>query len=332
MQEKDIREKLNQELEQMAPDMLNKILSTPIEPVKNEDELFGKERPLFKNEKKWKQYFKVPAIAAAAACFVALIIILYPMLGNVDNTSTKTAFSIVVDVNPSISIDVNEDGSVRRIKAVNKDAKNIVNYVKSEMNEEDDYKTVMKLIVKNLKQEGYLKKKKNAMLVSAIPAEKDCDITKQLKEIKKETNEALEIRKISCKTVYQKVQINNRIKKVAGKNDVSVGKAALCIELAKEEKVSVQKMCKKNIDNLVKKVEKHNYNIVDSIIVVDDNMENTTYETSSVEETENFETESVEISTDTIESESVSETIENPVEPTTGLEETMVENSTTYAN
>lgn len=332
MQEKDIREKLNQELEQMAPDMLNKILSTPIEPVKNEDELFGKERPLFKNEKKWKQYFKVPAIAVAAACFVALIIILYPMLGNVDNTSTKTAFSIVVDVNPSISIDVNEDGSVRRIKAVNKDAKNIVNYVKSEMNEEDDYKTVMKLIVKNLKQEGYLKKKKNAMLVSAIPAEKDCDITKQLKEIKKETNEALEIRKISCKTVYQKVQINNRIKKVAGKNDVSVGKAALCIELAKEEKVSVQKMCKKNIDNLVKKVEKHNYNIVDSIIVVDDNMENTTYETSSVEETENFETESVEISTDTIESESVSETIENPVEPTTGLEETMVENSTTYAN
>ena len=39
MQEKDIRNKLNQELEQMAPDMLNKILSTPMEPVKDEKEL-----------------------------------------------------------------------------------------------------------------------------------------------------------------------------------------------------------------------------------------------------------------------------------------------------
>ena len=35
MQEKDIREKLNKELEEMAPDMLQKILDTPIEPIKS---------------------------------------------------------------------------------------------------------------------------------------------------------------------------------------------------------------------------------------------------------------------------------------------------------
>ena len=45
MQEKDIREKLNKELEEMAPDMLQKILDTPIEPIKSEKELFGKDRP-----------------------------------------------------------------------------------------------------------------------------------------------------------------------------------------------------------------------------------------------------------------------------------------------
>ena len=43
MQEKDIREKLNQELEQMAPDILDKILNTPIEPISSEKELFGKD-------------------------------------------------------------------------------------------------------------------------------------------------------------------------------------------------------------------------------------------------------------------------------------------------
>ena len=64
MQKKDIREKLNQELEQMAPDMLDKILSTPIEPVKNEEELFGENKPLFNEENRRKHHFKVPAIAA----------------------------------------------------------------------------------------------------------------------------------------------------------------------------------------------------------------------------------------------------------------------------
>ena len=34
MQEKDIKEKLNQELDKMAPDILEKVLAKPIEPDK----------------------------------------------------------------------------------------------------------------------------------------------------------------------------------------------------------------------------------------------------------------------------------------------------------
>lgn len=330
MQEKDIREKLNQELEQMAPDMLEKILSKPIEPVKSEKELFGKNKPLFKQENNWKQYFKVPAVAAVAACFVALIIALYPMFGI--NSSAKTvAFSIIVDVNPSISIDVNEDGTVNKVKAKNKDAKKIVNYVNSELDEEDDYKTAMELVVKNLKKEGYLKKKKNAMLVSAIPADNGNDITEQLLEVRRRTNETLETRNIECKTVYQKVKTSDKIKRTAEKNNVSIGKAALCIELAKENKTSVSKMCKKNIAHLVKEIEKRSNNIVDSIIIVSDNhIEYVTEETSVAVETESTETESIVIPVETSETESVSETVENPAETSAGFEETTSESSTTY--
>ena len=327
MKEKDIREKLNQELEDMAPDMLSKILSTPIEPIKSEKELLGKERPLFKEKKNWKPYMKVPAIAAVAACFVALIILLYPLFSASNHAEQKIAFSIVVDVNPSICIDVNEDGSIHKIKAGNKDAKKIVNYVKSELKDEDDYKQVIKLVVKNLKSEGYLKKKQNAMLVSAIPAEEN-DITKEIKEVKKETSAALKKRGIKCKTVYQKVEMNDKIKRVADNNDVSLGKAALCIELAKEEKVSVKTMCKKNIENLVQKVEKSNNTTVDSIVIIDDNQEYTTDEFETSYETESLETETVEFPTETCESESVIETIENPAETTAGFEETSAENQT----
>ena len=99
MQEKDIREKLNQELEEMAPDMLEKILSKPIEPVKNEKELFGRNKPLFKEKKNIKQYFIVPAMLAVAACLVMAVILMKPLF-NVQNNNTKMAFSIIVDVNP----------------------------------------------------------------------------------------------------------------------------------------------------------------------------------------------------------------------------------------
>ena len=328
MQEKDIREKLNQELEEMAPDMLSKILSTPIEPVQNEKELFGKDRPLFKEEKNWKQYLKVPAIATVAACFVALIIILYPLLGIGIHEQQQVAFSIVIDVNPSISIDVNEDGSIHKIRAVNKDAKKIVKYVNSELKDEDDYKTAMKLVVKNLKTEGYLKKKKNAMLVSAIPVEKDNDVSKELKAVKRETKDVLEAKHIECKTVYQSVELDDKVQKVAEKNNVSVGKAALCMKLAKEEKVSVKKMCKKNIDNLIKKIEKTDNSIVDSIVDVKPKIEQETDAEILDDESETMETENYEeMSTETYESESVSETIEDPAETTAGLDETFVQNT-----
>ena len=41
MQEKDIKEKLNQELDKMAPDILEKVLAKPIEPIESEENLFN---------------------------------------------------------------------------------------------------------------------------------------------------------------------------------------------------------------------------------------------------------------------------------------------------
>ena len=43
MQEKDIKEQLNQELDKMAPDILEKVLAKPIEPIESEEDLFNNE-------------------------------------------------------------------------------------------------------------------------------------------------------------------------------------------------------------------------------------------------------------------------------------------------
>ena len=54
MQEIDIKEKLNQELDKMAPDILEKVLAKPIEPIESEENLFNNE-PLFEEKKRQGQ-------------------------------------------------------------------------------------------------------------------------------------------------------------------------------------------------------------------------------------------------------------------------------------
>jgi hypothetical protein len=269
MQEKDIRKKLNQELENMTPDILDKILNTPMEPVKSEKELMGKHKTLFKEKNNIKQYMVVPAIAALAACFIAAIIFAQTLFVGQNNSEKLVAFSIIVDVNPSIAIDVNEDGTINKLKAVNKDAKNIVNYIRSELQDEDDYRQAMKLVIKNLKKEGYLSKKENAMLVSAVTIEEDVNIDQEIREIKIQTKKSLTARNIDCKTMYQKVDATDNIKRIAHKNNVSVGKAALCVKIAQANNASVNQMCKENISTLINHVQKIDKLSNDSNIIID---------------------------------------------------------------
>ncbi len=323
MQEKDIREKLNQELEEMAPDMLEKILSKPIEPVKNEKELFGRNKPLFKEKKNIKQYFIVPAMLAVAACLVMAVILMKPLF-NVQNNNTKMAFSIIVDVNPSVEIQVNKDGKVDRVLADNKDAKSMIREINGEIKKDYDYNDAMKVVIKNFKKNGYLKKKNSAMLVS-LTNEKE-DVSKEkLKEIKIETTKVLADKKIKCKTVFQNCKIDGDVKKVAKKNDVSVGKASLCIKLAQKENTSVKKMCKKSIDTLVKKVEEIKKDVNEDWIIDDDLQDKPESETNTSEiisdETETNEEEKSE-------TENISETVTDLIPETV----TVVSEETTISD
>ena len=323
MQEKDIREKLNQELEEMAPDMLEKILSKPIEPVKNEKELFGRNKPLFKEKKNIKQYFIVPAMLAVAACLVMAVILMKPLF-NVQNNNTKMAFSIIVDVNPSVEIQVNKDGKVDRVLADNKDAKSMIREINGEIKKDYDYNDAMKVVIKNFKKNGYLKKKNSAMLVS-LTNEKEDVPKEKLKEIKIETTKVLADKKIKCKTVFQNCKIDGDVKKVAKKNDVSVGKASLCIKLVQKENTSVKKMCKKSIDTLVKKVEEIKKDVNEDWIIDDDLQDKPESETNTSEiisdETETNEEEKSE-------TENISETVTDLIPETV----TVVSEETTISD
>ncbi len=331
MQDKDIREKLNQELDEMAPDILNKILATPIEPVKNEKELFGKNKPLFKKDKKGKKFIWIPVVTAVLAACIIMAIFLMPSMNNIKGPQVNMAFNIIIDVNPSIQIKVNADGTVKKLKASNKDAKEIVEKVNEKIGKNTDYNKVVQLVVKQLNRKGYLKTKKNAMLLSVVSEEKESG-KKILKRIKEETKQYTEDKDIKCTAVYQNCVIDEKIIKVAEKNNVSVGKAAFCIKIAEKEKISVSEMCKNDIETLVKQAEISGVTTDEEVIIDDDILYNEG-EIETVTETESMflETESIS-ETETIEESSKTEettTIFVPEETQTLPEEVSIQETTT---
>lgn len=249
MQEKDIKRKLNQELDEMAPDILNKILAQPIERIESEKELFGKDKPLFKEKKNFRQYMFAPAITAIAACFVMVIFFLQS-----NGVKTNVAFSIVVDVNPSITIEVDEDGAVEKIVAGNKDAKEIVDNINKNLDDDASYEKILSEIVDELNEAGYLKKKDKAMLFSVVADDEESGKSK-VADVKENTEKYTKENDIKCKPVYQSCVVTEEIERVAKKNNVSVGKAAFALKVAEKEKTNVDELCNETVDVLVEHAE-----------------------------------------------------------------------------
>lgn len=328
MQEKDIKEQLNQELDKMAPDILEKVLEKTIEPIESEEDLFNNE-PLFEEKKDKGKYLWIPQVIAVVACLV-LVAVLSSMWFKPNVTPTApdpkmaTAFTITIDVNPSITMKVKKDNTVESIKASNKDAKKVVKKVKKKLKDDTTYGEAVEMVVSGLKKKGYLKKDNSAMLVSVVTDDKKAGEEK-LKEVKDYTKKVKKDKKVKCATIYQNCVSNEKIKKVAKKNKVSEGKAALCIKIAEKEKVSIKKMCKKSIFILTKQVEKTKID-VEPDIEIDDEInvvpEETTGETESAIIVETTEIES-ESSTENMEAETGEET--SPVSENVNENETIPE-------
>lgn len=232
------------------------------------------------------------------------------------------AFSVTIDVNPSIDIKVRKDGTIKSVKAGNKDAAKIVKQVNKKIDKDTDYDKVINLVMKQLRGNGYLKKENSAMLVSVISNDKN-ESKDKLGDIKERTKKAEASGKIKCTTMYQACEKNKNTEDVAKKNNVSLGKAALCVKLAEKENTSVQKLCKKNIDTLIKKTEETKIAYGDDAIVIEGALtlepETPAFDTESFVEQEST-SENIALADETTELESEDdedETTETSTEETT---------------
>ena len=166
MQEKDMKKRLDQELSEVAPYILQNILAQPRVPITDEKELLGDDAPLFKENKVIRPFAWVTAVAAVVALVVVVTAFIHmnekTLQQSKDPTGMQMAYSILIDVNPSIEIKVGKNGTVEEVKAGNDDAKDIVKKVQKKLGEDATYEEAMKLIVHKLNKK-YLKKKIKTM-------------------------------------------------------------------------------------------------------------------------------------------------------------------------
>ena len=250
MKEKDIKRKLDNDIEKMAPDILQNILSTPQKKIESEEELFGNNELLFQEKKKSGRSLTYRMAMAMCMCIILFVTVINPGMIGKDNTSVY-AFSVNIDVNPSIRINVNKKGQIEDVKALNKDAKKLLAKIPDVRKE--NFLKGTKLIFDQCKKDGYLKNKKSAALITMIGRNKKVNKTnyKNLKKVIKVG------KKSKGQVLFQNYKYSKKAEKLAKKHKVTQGKATLCLKVSKTKK-KADKICDKDVYYLIKKAKKEN--------------------------------------------------------------------------
>ena len=130
--------------------------------------------------------------------------------------------SLYIDVNPSVEIKVDLQGTVAEAKAANEDAEQII----GDMNLQGvEIKTALNAIIGSMYMKGYLTDSSNSMLISMKGDETKFESL--LKTVVDETNDIFAEANISCSIIAQDCSKNDKTADLADKNSISVGKMTL---------------------------------------------------------------------------------------------------------
>lgn len=124
MKKKQILKLLSKEIDQVVPKLDDRVLSTPIEPKKEEvieleekTTFAQKIQKTFKSKKTWGYLSSV----AAVLIVVILAVVFMPQFINQNNKEKEEYTCFVVDINPSVMVTTDKEGNVVNVSALNKD-------------------------------------------------------------------------------------------------------------------------------------------------------------------------------------------------------------------
>lgn len=214
MNEKEILSNLKSAYEKITPNDIDSVMKK----IKNVE----KESEVMKNNKNknWLKWALVPTFAVLVFCV---------FLG-IQNTKNSGVSIVSIDVNPSIEIEVNKDEKILAARAINDDAKKILEDIELK---NVDLNTGIHAIMGSMLKNGYIDELKNSILVTV---QNDNATSGQQLQTKLETqiNEILESYKINASIMSQTLNETKTLQSNADTYQISAGKVNLINEIIKK--------------------------------------------------------------------------------------------------
>lgn len=247
MTNKKIEEKIYEEFDKRKPELFDKIMEQcpemKKEPIK--ESYIDRLRILFRSSN----------MKYSFASFVLIVLFVFVLFNN--NTGTTKPYSVIaLDVNPSIVLELDEDGKVVEIIENNEDAEQIL---------EDmdlvgvDYNVAINAIIGSMVVNGYITDTKNSVLLSIDSENTDTEET-LMSELSTAISSLLENSSISGSVITQNLDFEQDAEDLADELNISEAKAELILDIiALDPRMTSEELASLTINDLSLLLDSKNY-------------------------------------------------------------------------
>ncbi|MBR7177557.1 MAG: hypothetical protein IKD26_05035, partial [Clostridia bacterium] len=165
-----------------------------------------------------------------AAMALAMVLVVAVVFGAVDLSQNAYAATVTIDVNPSISIEIDGKQRVVSVTANNQDAQIILADIKEDL-VGVKVNVAVKAILGQMLAKGYISEISNSVLVSVDAQKGKWAYDEIVKSITDEIDIVMTEKNVDCSLMSQRVKRNQAVEELAQKYDITVGKAQLIHKL-----------------------------------------------------------------------------------------------------
>ncbi len=216
--ERQLNDRLRRAVSALSEDHAEELWNTPVEKA-NEDAWF-----LEGTEPKRKSAYRYLRWAGLAAACVALVMIGWFQMFRVPDVT------VYLDVNPSVTIDVNRLGRVVSAEADNEDGRIILDDMDLRGTDVD---VAVNALLGSMVKQGYLSQAQNTLLISAN-GRNETRTTALRQKLSIHAEQTLETLLGSGIVLEQNVDLDDAAEEIAERHGITAGKAALIIRLLKD--------------------------------------------------------------------------------------------------
>lgn len=233
------KQKLLDGFNSLTPDLLQSIKQQPVQQIESEAELFGllQSEPEQRRNRVSHKFVYVGVTAAAAIFFLFISNFLF---------SRVEENQIIIDVNPSISIKVDDENCITGLEELNEDSAVIMEKIP----ETDSLEETMSYLLKALKEEDYFSDQEVGILVTYafdVGETPDAQVRLAVKEFQEQEE-------LDVTLIEQTIRPSELLKKTAREQNISIGKCNFIKLLEKKYQLDTKDMPYKKIEEIITEV------------------------------------------------------------------------------